>query len=255
MKFFCEIFLWILKYVNFSILLTLIVFFLFFSNIKIKEKNKMLEYKNKILENNIQEIKKLYQSYIYTYHDIKNHFIVLQEYCKSGKSEKAVQYIEKISKPIHKIKQYVNSGNMALDIILNYKIGEAEKGGIVVDLEIDRMEMLNVEENDLCAIFSNLMDNAIEACYHMDKGRKWIQVTIKRIKDICLIDISNSCDFNNFEENIKCKQSKNGVHGYGMKSIKSKVKKYGGNVKWGYEKEKFIVNITFFNIMRKERIN
>ena len=47
----------------------------------------MVEYKNMMLEKNYQEIKNLYQNYMYTYHDIKNHLIVLQNYCNKGENK------------------------------------------------------------------------------------------------------------------------------------------------------------------------
>ena len=64
-----------------------------------------------------------------------------------------------------------------------------------------------------------------------------------------IIDITNSCDTPPVVKNHRLISTKNkdGLHGYGFKSICRAVKKYDGDVEWEYKSEtqEFVVSIIF----------
>ena len=62
---------------------------------------------------------------MYTYHDMKNHILVLQNYAKNGNLDKVQEYLEKIAEPIDTLNQYVWCDNEIINLILNTKILEA----------------------------------------------------------------------------------------------------------------------------------
>lgn len=212
-------------------------------SVQTKAELESLEFKSRLLEDNYKEIQSMYQDFVYTYHDMKNHLIVLENYCKAGDMEKAVGYIENIQEPIRKIKSYFNSGNKVLDIILNFKLSTAEQKGILVEVVMDITDEIRLEEKDLCAIFSNLLDNAIEACEFIKKDKKWIRVLVKDVGDMFLINIVNSCT----DEHNEDRKVHPGIHGYGLKSVKAIAEQYGGEVMWKQNDGVFIVTVTFFN--------
>ncbi len=219
-------------------------------NMKIREDTYILEFKNKILEENYQEIRNMYHNNMYRNHDIKNHLIIINNFCVQGNVTAAVDYIKSISNFSDVNRHYISSNNIILDIILNYKLGEAERKEIEVETMIDEMDILLIKENDICAILSNLLDNAIEACDNMNKGKKWIKIVIRLKGDMLIICVSNSFSGKYKEENGKYVTIKEGTHGFGMKSVKAKVEKYGGNVEWGHKNDTFIATITFFDCIK-----
>ena len=97
-------------------------------------------------------------------------------------------------------------------------------------------------------IFSNLLDNAIEACGKMERKRKWITVDIHMKNAMTVIKVENSA--------FECPKRVNGefvstkikreIHGYGIKSVQSIVEKYGGTGEWKYAEGVFSVCICFF---------
>lgn len=222
-------------------------FLMIIGSIKSAEKRaelEMLGFKNKLLEDNYKEIQSMYQNYACSFHDMKNHLIILENYCRAGETEKAIRYIEKIREPIQTFKHYFKSGNEVLDIILNYKLSEAERKGIYTQVIMEAAGEIRLEGCDLCAILSNLLDNAIEACDLTEHGEKWVHVLVKRLGDIVVINVSNSYDTRYKKESEHT--TRKGLHGYGLKSVEAKVKRYGGEMKWGYENNRFAVTITFF---------
>ena len=195
-----------------------------------KARIELLEYRDLIMEENYKEIESIYKNFAYTQHDFKNHLLILSGYCEKGESEKALQYIEKIRKPLEKIRRYVTFQDDILSIILNYKLESAASKGILIETDIDDIGDIAVEEHDLCSIVSNLLDNAIEACDDPLCPEKEIQVKIKNVADIVIIKISNT-----YAPGKKAKRSeKDGLRlrGFGKQAVTDKVKKYGGKVEF-----------------------
>jgi sensor histidine kinase regulating citrate/malate metabolism len=100
---------------------------------------------------------------------------------------------------------------------------------------------------DVCTIFSNIIDNAIEACDKIDSSNilKTIKIESKYIDNFCIILIENT-KINEIiqKRNLFVTSKKNPyVHGIGLKNIKKTVKKYLGEVVINYSENKFIVKI------------
>ena len=107
------------------------------------------------LQESQNKIKKLY-------HDINNHLVCVKSIYES--KEVGDKYIEGISEELKAYENIFNTQNMILDIILN------EKKNICNDKNIDLYCNMNfskcdfIDMIDVCSIFSNILDNSIEAC-------------------------------------------------------------------------------------------
>lgn len=84
---------------------------------------------------------------------------------------------------------------------------------------------------DICSIFGNALDNAIECEKKIeDKERRLIHVTVTQQKSFLMIRVENY-----FEGDLKFREGSPAttkkdkrMHGYGIKSIRYTVNKYGG---------------------------
>lgn len=117
-----------------------------------------------------------------------------------------------------------NTGNTSLDTILNIKKEAAENNDItfICTANIDNNLIINNE--DLCLLMINLLDNAIE---HIGEDKR-IEVTIKKNNSKLLIKVSNSVDneIPLIGELYKLPKSIN--NGYGIRTIQKIVTKYNG---------------------------
>lgn len=212
-------------------------------NAAAKAKMEILEYRDSMMEENYKEIQSIYKNYAYTYHDFKNHLLVLLNYCEKGETGKAYQYIKNLEEPIEKVHHLVRLGNEVLDIILNYKLENAIDKGIEIKTDIGALDEMGIEAHDLCSIISNLLDNAIEACERMSGEEKQIHITIKNLEDIVIIKVSNT--YCPPEKWTKTEKENNKLHGYGKQAVKDKVKKYGGDVKFISDEKWYHAIVTF----------
>lgn len=109
-----------------------------------------------------------------------------------------------------------------------------------------------LSEYDITALFSNLLDNAVQATKHIPDSYIELSVTPHGGKNI-IIAMINSCNTNPFLSNSKrfaTAKKDAQKHGYGMKSIKRVVDKYGGNCRYYFDAE----NYTFHTILILKRM-
>lgn len=248
--------------ITFDIFFVWSFFFLFFiavlylsiqimSYIQSSAQMKMEVEKNLLLVNNYKrEIQRFRNEQIF-YHDLKNHFLVVENYIKSQAYDKAEKYIEELN--IVK-GQALNrrTGIEALDILLECKMREAEEQKIRVDITADFIE-LNLTEGEIIALFGNLFDNAIEACSQVQDGPRWIRIAVKKIKEMTFIKFSNCCKKPPLLKHGKFISAKRGdrLHGLGMVSVGTIVEKYEGNMEVHCDNETFTVTVSFFGPVGK----
>ena len=88
----------------------------------------------------------------------------------------------------------IQTGNTLIDYLLNRKIQEAQKLHVKTYTEIIIPGQLSINEEVLCTILLNLLDNAIEASKQEDTPD--IQIVIKCVQNYLLCKISNKVSSN-----------------------------------------------------------
>jgi len=203
--------------------------------------------RNVILANNYKKAIKQYKNEQFFYHDLKNQFLVIENYMRNKNYDKAEEYIEKLSSAEMQLPKQ-RTGIEVLDVLLEYKKREAEGQGIYVDI-VAEVIGLRLTEQEIIALFGNLFDNAIEASSKVQGNIKWIRLAIRKMQEMTFIKISNSYkDSPVLEQDkfISIKSDKR-MHGLGMTSMQMIVEKYDGNMELDYDSENFTVLISFFN--------
>jgi len=138
-----------------------------------------------------------------------------------------------------------NTGSIMLDALLNEKQYRASKSNtqIVFDGVVPEKLLRSI---DICIIFGNAVDNAIEACEQCPKeDDKEITVTSKFVSNFLFIEIKNptAAEVQIINDEIKTTKQDKAVHGIGLRSIKSAAEKLGGEVKPTYEDRVFTISV------------
>ncbi|WP_343084586.1 sensor histidine kinase [Blautia producta] len=206
--------------------------------------------RTELLEYNYNNI---YDGYINSekiYHDMKNHIIIISQYIMQDEKEKALKYIECIKGPILYLDNSEWSGIKVIDFVLNYKLMEAEKEKIQIKYEVDTItnkEFL-IQDHELCALLSNLLDNAIEASKLVEEDKREINVSIRYINNMLMIKTINNISTPPLEKagRFITKKKNKEKHGIGLNSIQNVVSKYEGCMETVYDEKQFCVNLTLF---------
>ena len=229
------------------LILNFIIFYIYDSNTKAfneKIKTEMIkqeiEYYHKqaeLIQKNSEEIKHLR-------HDMKNHMIAIKELSKNKETDKVLEYISTLSDKLEPSYVFSATGIIEIDSVLNYKLTQAEKKGIDITSEIIIPNDLKIQSNDFVTILGNLIDNAIEAASKLSDN-KYIKINIKYSKGTILIAIKNSYDgklnmLNN--EYITTKDDPE-LHGIGIKSVETAIKKYDGDMIINHTDDEFYTKV------------
>ncbi|CEP40394.1 two-component sensor histidine kinase [[Clostridium] sordellii] len=179
------------------------------------------------------------------YHDMNNHMENIKRL--KNNSEDVNKYINNIEDEVKNVKNIYNTGNLLLDIILYEKSKVCMEGNIDFKVGIDFSKCEFIEMIDITSIFSNLIDNAIEACNNINDKDISRYITIKStfIKGYYVIRCENSKMNKVILKNNKIFTTKKDkfFHGLGLENIKSSVKKYEGELKIKNDDYKFIASI------------
>lgn len=163
-------------------------------------------------------------------HDISNHFMIIEDLLRNEKEKDAFSYIVELvnsEKTIPVV--YSDTGNIAVDSIINYKLCKAVLNDIDVTVDIIIPKELPVEIIDLSTILTNLLDNALQALQQL-KDNKKLNIKLTYKKGMLLIRIQNTYNGIVKYENgelITTKENSD-EHGYGMRNVKAAAAKYDG---------------------------
>lgn len=127
-------------------------------------------------------------------HDIENHLMCIREYAVRKEFEGAIDYIDDILNGENYLKNNseINTGNIVVDTLLNYKKSVMEKSDIKLNLRIEIPQKLRFNDADICVILGNCLDNSIEAvCKLDDVSKREVNVDLVYRKKGLLIRISN----------------------------------------------------------------
>ena len=192
---------------------------------------------------NTQEIRSLR-------HDMQSHVNALSYFSKEKDWEKLQAYIEEVNENAQKVRLYtVNVNHGFINAILEDSLSKEPEiafscvGKIPADIQID--------DYDLCTIFSNLIRNAVEACNRLPEGaKKWIHLDLYMLQDNLYIRMENpvmsEINVQKLEGSTSKEDKKN--HGFGIYNLKNAVEKYQGEVSFDCEDQKFIAEIVLWNV-------
>ncbi len=180
-------------------------------------------------------------------HDLRNHDISLKAYLEKGDCKGALDYLEKMCEQSSHEEELIKTGNTTLDAILNTKRRIAISQGIQFDIRLKIPANLFMDPIDICMIFGNALDNAIEACERMQSGKKWISLSLVYEEGTLLCKIHNSAEIGEgpFLKTIKADQER---HGIGISSIEAALEKYKSIHSFEQTEEEFSL---FFQINEK----
>ena len=215
---------------TFSLLATAI-FFLSENNQNFLRKSyeqSMMEYQNKVVAKQVEEVQGLYMTMRGWRHDYHNHIQVLKAHMAMGQLDALAGYLDALEQDLSQVDTYVKSGNLMVDAVLNSKLTLARQKDIALDCAAELPEQLSVSDVDLCVILGNLLDNAVEACEKIPPEGRFLRVYCAVVKHQLYLSVQNSAkeelDFD--ERNYISK--KRGNHGLGMKRVKVLVDQYQG---------------------------
>lgn len=161
-------------------------------------------------------------------HDMANHLQTMS----ALPDEELREYLKQLlqSPAMESSQRY--SDNSIINAVLGAKQPLMEQMGIETEISLTVPAKLSMDGVDLCAVFANSLDNAIEACERLPVGQRMIKMKARADKGMFVLQVQNSI--------LEVPQKRNGrfttgktnsaAHGFGLASIEEIARRYGGSV-------------------------
>ncbi len=181
------------------------------------------------------------------YHDMKHQILVLKQ---ETDSEKRMEYLDEMERDIKEYEAQNKTGNAVLDTVLTAKSTYCLQHDITLTCVADGTLLNGIYVMDICTMFGNALDNAIECeLQNPEKDKRLIHLSVSAMNQFTLIRVENY-----FEGELKLK---NGLpattkgdsvnHGLGLKSIRYTAEKLGGTMTVSKEDNWFVLKILLPN--------
>ncbi len=172
-------------------------------------------------------ITKMYAEQRKSTHDFKNHLLALQGLLEKQDFKAAEQYTHFILGAQTKSPFWVNSNHSMIDAILTQKYVAGQSKNITMEFMVGTMENFPMQDADIVVLFSNLLDNAIEAALKCPAEQC---VRLKLVQDevgiILSVQNTTILEASADLEHMKSTKKKGLHHGYGLLNIKEILQRY-----------------------------
>lgn len=169
-------------------------------------------------------------------HDVRHHMRQIGSMLKKGDREGAEAYTQTYMERMDVQSQVTVCQNYLVNNIVLYYLDLCQKDGIELRHRIVLPELLGISPVDLTVLFSNILENALNACRQVTEGITFIDLRAECIGASLVIVMENS-------QKPKVSASEHGS-GVGMKSVAAIVQAHDGQVNAGPEGNFYVTKIS-----------
>lgn len=178
------------------------------------------------------------------YHDLKHQIAGLR---METDEEKRKKWIDAMEEEVGAFEILNKTGNQVLDTILAAKIFHCRKNRIQITCVADGKLLDFMHVMDICSIFGNALDNAIEHVVLIpEEEKRLIHLSVSAKRNFVFIKVENYCETEickNEQKLITTTKTDKQNHGFGLRSICTAAEKYGGTVDFGQKNNWFELKI------------
>lgn len=229
--------------------MNILVFYLFDKlekHYQIMGAKQLLEQQNLAYANELALIRQNEQKLTMLRHDLKNHLTVIRHFAEEGEMQELDEYLDTFTEKMTQQKEYVHSGNLEMDCILNYKLEEASRSGAQLEVSVMLPDNLGMDCFDINVMLGNLLDNAIAGL--VSAREKRLLVDIRMEMGILCLRVENSYDgvVKKAGSRYLSRKTDSGVHGIGLIAVEQTVKKYDGQMQVESAGDTFRVQLLLY---------
>lgn len=186
--------------------------------------------KNRIAD--YQDREEIYNRQRKKMHDYKNQLATIQTLLKNGHTDEALSFTQKLTESIAVDMSAINTNHPVVNAVLNQKYRSMQEKHIALILKVGDMNKINLEEEEIVILLSNLLDNAIRESERVLKntGKAVIHLKLECEDDKLILAVRNPVTEKVKIENDMIKSKRGAEHGIGLLNVKAVVDKYGGDM-------------------------
>ncbi len=132
-------------------------------------------------------------------------------------------------------------GDQTVNAVLSVKEQLMQQQNISLRLKLDIPEELPFEKADICVLFANALDNAIESCLAFPPEKRRIEIAARHRKGMLALSVKNPASLALEAGNHLPFTTKSDAksHGFGLRSMEEIVKHYQGSLEVNSDRQVF----------------
>lgn len=180
-------------------------------------------------------------------HDLAGHLALIHALCEEGNYEKVQKYTEQLGECFVLPDNRILTGNKTADLVVSSRKKICDEYGLSFSFEGSLQHLQGMAAPDICGLFANAYDNAIEACIPLPDA--YIHTKVHTTSNYTVIKISNPVSKKIFIRNNSIATTKKDMsfHGYGIDIMKRIAGKYKGSLTLKCDEKEFTVKIVLLN--------
>lgn len=161
-------------------------------------------------------------------HNMKNKIFCISELLSNNNISEAVRLCDNIKSELDEVSYIFHTDNLYLNAILNVLYKKSKETNTDMKAVI-KSSLKNIDSSDLISLIGNLCDNAIEAL-QKNNNQRILKLSLSEKGGYYILSVKNNIDSSVMTGNPDLNSSKQDklYHGFGLKTVKSIVKKYDG---------------------------
>ena len=179
-------------------------------------------------------------------HDWRHHLLSINGFVEAEDIKGLKEYVKELIPEYIEGKEISICRNHIADVILRHYAAAAEAAGIRLDISANLSEIPDVSDMDLCIIFGNLLENALEACNGMEDGAGHVEIQAEMRGKQLVLQIQNTYQRDVILKEGKYYSTKHSGVGIGLSSVEKVVDKYHGIMRVSFDGIIFKVQILLF---------
>lgn len=174
-------------------------------------------------------------------HDWRHHLLLIKSLTEDGNLAELRRYTDAYFNEYSEEDETPVCKNHSVDIILRHYISIAKANGTTVTTSANIPEDIKISGVDLCIVFGNLVENAMESCKKQTSGKRFIDIKAKPVGAQLAIMIQNSYDGEVVKTDEGFLSSKHEGYGIGISSVRGIAETDGGSFDVSYKDNVFKV--------------
>lgn len=190
--------------------------------------------------------------------ELMNQIGQMEKYVKQKKTqtvsgkENFTEISERLDEMLQQTRREVWCDNTLLNVLIHDKKKMAERAGVYFDAVLNIQEESGMHPLALCSVFSNLLDNAIEAAAETESGGRTVTLRAAMFSKTMVIKVRNP--YSREEQRSHQGRKHDGAnHGIGLNIVKKIAERYHGGV--SIEKQGDIFQIIVYLDCDAERMD
>lgn len=162
-------------------------------------------------------------------HEYKNQMLCIETLAENGEYDKLKSYVKSITGNLNRELDMIDTNNKIVNAVLNAKYNEAVDNNILMVFKINDLSGINISDEDIVQVLSNLLDNAIEAARQCDINHRLIKLKFTCEDAHTILSVSNTYKYEpqiTDDGYMITRKEEKQEHGFGLRNVMAVLDKY-----------------------------